>query len=115
MIKKFVGTIAKNFSMTSLGESTTFLGLQIERNRTKGTLNIYQKYYIETIIDKFNLEGSYSDIPMSASLLLKKSSHRNDKILRNIPYRELIGCLMYVSVQTRPNVAYSVSKLARYC
>ena len=68
-----MGTVAKNLSMTSLGEPKTFLGLQIERNRTNGTLNIYQKYYIETIIKKFNLKGSYSDIPMSASLRLKKT------------------------------------------
>ena len=32
----------------------------------------------------------------------------------NIPYREAIGCLMYLAVCTRPDLSFTVSLLSRY-
>lgn len=51
---------------------------------------------------------------MNPSAELKKPSKSENGESKQFPYRELIVCLMYVSVQTRPDIAYAVSKLARY-
>lgn len=83
----------------------------MQSNRNEGTIKICQKNYIQTITKKFNLENSYSNTPMSSSLQLKKPAQKENEINQDIPYRELVGCLMYVSVQTRPDIPYSVSKL----
>jgi len=32
----------------------------------------------------------------------------------NRPYRELLGALMYLAVGTRPDIAYTVAKLAQF-
>lgn len=42
---------------------------------------------------------------------LDKSS---DKCLYDVPYQKLIGCLMYLAVLTRPDIAYSVSYLSQF-
>ena len=38
----------------------------------------------------------------------------NDNVLNNIPYKELVGSLIYVMVCTRPDIAFCVSCLTTY-
>lgn len=35
--------------------------------------------------------------------------------LDNIPYREIVGCLVYLSSCSRPDIAYAVGIVAQYC
>ena len=57
-------------------------------------------------------------IPMSPGHNLTKSqqpmNEHDIEEMRNIPYREAIGSLMYVVVGTWPNIAYAVSYLAHF-
>jgi len=51
-----------------------------------------------------------SKIPMAKNLRFDKSEPVNDKL----PYRELIGSLMYTSLGSRPDITFSVSYLSQY-
>jgi hypothetical protein len=35
--------------------------------------------------------------------------------MRNIPYREAVGSLMYAAMGTRPDIAFATSTMAQYC
>lgn len=85
-IEKLASNLSKELTMTRLGEPKTFLGIQMERNRKNGTIKISQKNYIDTISKRFNLESSYSDVPMSSSMLLKKPLHQDKDINKDLPY-----------------------------
>ena len=51
---------------------------------------------------------------MERNLNLEKPSAGRDEDSKRLPYRELIGSLMYAAVSTRPDILFSVSHLARY-
>lgn len=54
--------------------------------------------------------------PMDSNIVLRKERDEKGKIIKNenIPYRELIGSLMYLAVGTRPDIMYAVSKLSQF-
>ena len=41
-------------------------------------------------------------------------SLRDDKIAKDVPFREVVGCLMWIANQTRPDIANSVRAVARH-
>ena len=114
VIEDIARKLSASLSMKNLGEPKVFIGVQIERNRAQKEIKISQRNYIESIIKKLNLENSSAEVPMNPAIDLRKPSESREIKLNDAPYRELIGCLMYVSVQTRTDIAYAVSKLARY-
>ena len=52
----------------------------------------------------------------SAPLSKSQSPVKLDDIakMRNIPYREAVGSLMYVAMGTRPDIAFATSTVAQY-
>ncbi|GBP49025.1 Copia protein [Eumeta japonica] len=51
--------------------------------------------------------------PADANVKLKKAE-RQQEILNNIPYQEIIGCLLYLSQGTRPDITYVENSLSTY-
>ena len=104
------------FSMTDLGECGTFLGLQVSRNRTSRTLMLTQTPYVDEIIQRFDLAGQipkstpmeksrqYTLVPSEAQSSLADTRH----------YQAMLGSLMYLVVETRPDIAYAVGLLSRF-
>ena len=89
-------------------EGTAFLGMEIVCEDIK--IKISQKKMIIRVLKEFNMEKSRSiktPIEMSFNLL-------ESMVVEDIPYRRLICSLMYLSLVTRPDIAFSVSYLSRF-
>lgn len=99
--------------MTDLSEVKMFLGLAIERDREKGVLQIHQEQYLLSLLNRFGMwEWKAAHTPMEAGLKLGTSS--DPSVYTIHPYRELVGCLMYVTVTSRPDISDAVNYFSDY-
>ncbi|KAE8739389.1 hypothetical protein FOCC_FOCC015111 [Frankliniella occidentalis] len=86
--------------------------MKLKRDRTKGTRHLQQEDYINSILSQFKMaDCSGKGTPMEATLRLTKTLPGKPV---KVPYRELVGQLLYLSVTTRPDIAFVTSFLSQY-
>jgi hypothetical protein len=99
-----------NFKMKDLGNAEYVLGIKVERE--EGNIYLSQTSYIESMLKEFNMENSKA-YPTPMSINFHKSTDNSKVLESNEKYMSAIGKLIYLSNSTRPDIAYSVSFLAR--
>lgn len=105
-------SLATGFDMTDGGEISSFLGMKVERNLQGRTMRISQRRYLEALLDRFNMtDCKASSIPMECRLRLDKGVEENRT---KKPYRELVGCLMYVALTSRPDLLAAVNYYSQF-
>ncbi|GJY07419.1 uncharacterized mitochondrial protein-like protein [Tanacetum coccineum] len=97
------------FQMSSIGELTFFLGLQLSK---EDGIFISQDKYVDEILKKFN----YTDVksastPVDLEKPLVKDGDANDVDVHL--YRSMIGSLMYLTT-SRPDIMFAVCACARF-
>lgn len=98
-----------NFDITNLGNVCHYLGLEVIKDN-EFNYCIRQKTFIENLLTKFGMQ----DCKSSKYPLDPGYGKTESKLLpENTRYRELIGSLLYISVNSRPDIAASVSILAQ--
>ncbi|GKC06733.1 putative ribonuclease H-like domain-containing protein [Tanacetum coccineum] len=98
------------FQMSSMGELTFFLGLQVQQK--EDGIFISQDKYVAEILKKFN----YSDVksastPVDLEKPLVKDGDADDVDVHL--YRSMIGSLMYITA-SRPYIMFAVCACARF-
>ncbi|KAL0360460.1 UNVERIFIED_CONTAM: Retrovirus-related Pol polyprotein from transposon TNT 1-94 [Sesamum radiatum] len=74
---------------------------------------ISQSHYVEKIIEKFGYQNSrIAKTPYDPSIALFKNEVGIS--VTQLRYSQIIGSLQYLANGTRPDISFSVSKLARY-
>ena len=114
-MRDFEHAISAEFKVRLLGNAKTFLGMEIDKNSQKGTVEITQKKYIKNIANKFGLAHAkpvHSPLPPKIDKHLEKAT--SDQDADNELYRSIIGSLMYAQNLCRPDISFAVSKLSRY-
>jgi transposase InsO family protein len=119
LINKFKQDMNEKYKLTDSGAASWLLGIKITRDLVNRTLSLSQHAYIEAIITRFNfndLKPSAMPIDPSAPLSKSQSPTKLEDInkMRNVPYREAIGSLMYAAMGTRPDIAFATSTVAQF-
>lgn len=98
------------FEVRDLGEVKYYLGIQVEKS-SDGIYSINQSKYIDELINKFQLQDAKtSNIPIDPSY----GKSREEILLQsNEKYQQLIGSLLYITINTRPDIAVSVCLLSQ--
>lgn len=102
--------LSNKFKMKNLGEVRNYLGMQVDKDLL-GNFTINQSAYISSIIAEFGLTNAkISNVPIEVSY---GKGGNSEVLTNNEKYRQLIGSLLYISVNTRPDISASVSILAQ--
>ena len=110
---KLKGELKSNFTMTDWGEIKKILGIQVIRDREASTLKIVQSTYIDKILARFNMaEAKLVTTSLPQNIKLDNIDTRAEDL--NMPYAKVIGSLMYVALQTWPDIAFTVQHLSQY-
>jgi transposase InsO family protein len=104
------------YKMTREGELTWYLGMKI--TRTREAMTVSQELYTVTILERMNMQDcnpaptpATTDLPSADDC---PSTPEEKAAMRDIPYRSALGMLLYLSVCTRGDIMYIVSRLAKY-
>eukprot|EP00253_Pinus_taeda_P016064 PITA_16064 len=105
--------------MKDLGVARQILGMQIFKDRSNGKLWISQQKYIEKILLRFGMNNVKpvsvtlaSHFKLSSSLCPNTDEEKD--YMSRIPYANIVGCLMYAMVCTRPDISHAVGVVSRY-
>lgn len=107
------------FEMKDLGKASRILGMDIIRDRQKGTLILSQGKYIEKVLRTFGMQDVKPvTTPTSAQFKLRSLTDKEWKIeeqyMENIPYASAVGSLMYAMVRSRPDLGFAVGFVSRF-
>ncbi|GKB38918.1 putative ribonuclease H-like domain-containing protein [Tanacetum coccineum] len=106
----FEKLMKEKFQMSSMGELTFFLGLQVQQ-KEDGIFNSQDKYIVE-ILNKFN----YTDVKSASTPVDLEKPLVKDRDADDVDvhlYRSMIGSLMYL-MASRTDIMFAVCACARF-
>lgn len=116
-IERTIKQLGEVFETKDLGEPKLLLGIQIKRDRQAKTITLSQENYINTVLARFE----YNDLketktPLDPNItLLKRDSKQMPPDAKAVKeYQMKLGSIMWASVGTMPQLAYTVQILSQF-
>ena len=97
-----------------MGRLQYFLGMQIIHNDETNEVWIGQPTYTDNLLRKFGMENAKPvKTPVDTSIKLVKTTEGEENTDQKM-YQSAVGSLLYLSVATRPDIAFAVSNIAKF-
>jgi len=110
-IKEVKRALSAKFDIKDMGKLHYLKILQDEKI---GNVWIGQPAYVESILKKYGMDNSKPvSTPADPSTKLTKAADGEQNVYQQL-YQSAIGSLLYLSGGTRPDITFSVSKLAKF-
>ena len=118
--ERFKDQMRSVWTISDLGAVRFVVGIAVAWDRPNRTVMLSQTALIDKIVAQFGQKGaSPASVPMDPGLKLRRADYKRlsreelDQITK-LPYRSLVGCLLYLSIGTRPDISYSVQQLSQF-
>ena len=106
---RFLQAFGTAFTISDLGGLHHILQMAVEVK--DHTIKLSQKRHIADLCDKYNVTGVKNvDTPMIVGLQLKKLPEED----YSVPFRPLLGSLLWIARCTRPDIMFAVIFLSQY-
>jgi len=118
-----VQTIKQSFKIKELGIPTHLLALRINYNREAGFVQLDATHKIDRLIEKLNMQNCrFEQLPMNPTVKLCAKPVKPDGSFypdtlsaeQKSLYRSIVGAVMFIMLTTRPDIAFTVTTLARF-
>ena len=116
---RFAAELGHKFKLKGMGDARYYMGCHITRNRKVRELKLDHHLYVESMVKRFNVKKATKIRAASGGPTLSKADEpRNPEKreeIREFPYREAVGALMWTATMTRPDIACAVHAVVRFC
>ena len=109
--RSFKAEISSRFNVVNLGKVDRFLEMEINYNVEENVMTISQANFISKVAERFGVENAkpvYT--PIEKDLNLSAA----EEVCSDLPFRQLVECLLYISICSRPDVSFAVNYLSRF-
>lgn len=108
-IETIVQGLKEEFEVKDFGFPKTFLGMEIEK--LENGIKIKQKRQINKMLEKFGMKECKG---VTTPIVKGYQLDQSEPVTTEVPYRQLIGALMFVATVSRPDICYATSYLSQY-
>jgi hypothetical protein len=107
------------YEVTDVPRTATSLGMTIEYDEAAGTISISSRPYLERVLERYGMTGcnpKYTPLPVGLELTTAQcpATASDHDFMADKPYREAVGSTQHAANTTRPDIAYSVNRLAAF-
>jgi hypothetical protein len=114
-LDKFKADLNAAFECKDHGPVNYFLGVSITRDVEKRKLSMSQDHYFTHLLERFDMaDCKPAKTPLPSDFTARVVSDEDFEQAKHLPYREIVGSVMYAATITRPDLAYSAGLLARF-
>ncbi|TFY76846.1 hypothetical protein EWM64_g7165 [Hericium alpestre] len=111
--------LRSHFDIVELGPVSWLVGLAVTHDRAARTVTVSQTALVNSVITQFGLQDAHLvSTPFDPNVHLTHADCPSDNSshakMTSVPYRELIGSLMYLAIGTRPDIAHAVQHLSQF-
>ena len=117
-VKRTIASLSEALTLKNKSELKWFLRLNVIRNRATRTMWLSQKAYISKICAELAPTPSEGRLPATlmepAELLPLSAEDKQPTNASRTLYQRKIGLLLYAEIATRPDIAFTVSRLSKF-
>jgi hypothetical protein len=115
VINTVIAALRKRWKVKDLGEVRDILGLRVTRDRKRRLLYIDQAGYIDQMVKRFGLADAKPRTTPSTDRVALVKGDGSEPLTDQRLYQEAVGCLNWVTVCTRFDIAYVSTQLSQHC
>ncbi len=103
------------FKMSDLSPVSYYLDMKVKQNRAEHTICLTQTAYINKVLQTFQqLQAVSVDTSMNSDAVLMKKSITQADITVIWRYQKAVKSLMYIMLQTRSDITFTVSTVSQF-
>ena len=108
----FLEKAKQKFKLSTAQDLAWYLGVRVNSSADNGSISISQQAYIEEKLEQFRMTDAVPTHTPTYSDRLKAAEAT--EIRRDIPFRNLVGALLYAARATRPDINYAIQQVSKF-